>query len=59
MARQMIAAALDAGVPVGWVTGDEVYGADPRLRADLEHRGIGTSWPSAVTDACTSTTAAL
>ncbi|MGN9895091.1 IS701 family transposase [Micromonospora sp. L31] len=41
LARQMIAAALDAGVPAGWVTGDEVYGADPGLRADLEHRGIG------------------
>ena len=25
----------------GWVTGDEVYGADPGLRPDLEHRGIG------------------
>lgn len=37
----MIAAALNAGVPVGWVTGDEVYGADPGLRDDLEHRGIG------------------
>ena len=33
--------ALAAGVPAGWVTGDEVYGADPGLRADLEHRGIG------------------
>lgn len=32
LARQMIAAALDAGVPFGWVTGDEVYGADPLLR---------------------------
>ncbi|MCX4471328.1 IS701 family transposase [Micromonospora sp. NBC_01655] len=41
LARQMIAAALDADVPVGWVTGDEVYGADPGLRADLEHRRIG------------------
>ncbi len=41
LARQMIAAALDAGVPAGWVTGDEVYGADPGLRADLEQRGIG------------------
>ena len=41
LARQMIAAALDAGVPSAWVTGDEVYGADPGLRADLEHRGIG------------------
>ncbi|MBC8989591.1 IS701 family transposase [Micromonospora chalcea] len=41
LARQMIAAALDAGVPFGWVTGDEVYGADPGLRADLEDREIG------------------
>ncbi|GHJ53010.1 hypothetical protein Nm8I071_23170 [Nonomuraea sp. TT08I-71] len=41
LARQMIAAALDAGVPFAWVTGDGVYGADPRLRADLEHHGIG------------------
>ncbi|MEN3616212.1 IS701 family transposase [Plantactinospora sp. ZYX-F-223] len=41
LARQMIAAALDNGVPAGWVTGDEVYGADPRLRTDLEQRGIG------------------
>ena len=24
-----------------WVTGDEVYGADPHLRADLERRRIG------------------
>ncbi|MCX4471389.1 IS701 family transposase [Micromonospora sp. NBC_01655] len=41
LARQMIAAVLDAGVPAAFVTGDEVYGADPGLRADLEHRGIG------------------
>ncbi|RUL91252.1 IS701 family transposase [Verrucosispora sp. FIM060022] len=41
LARQMIAAALDAGVPFRWVTGDEVYGADPSLRADLEDRRIG------------------
>ena len=37
----MIARALDAGVPAAWVTGDEVYGADPELRAELEARGIG------------------
>jgi hypothetical protein len=37
----MITAALDAQVPAGWVTGDEVYGADPGLRGDLEGRGIG------------------
>jgi SRSO17 transposase len=34
----MLARALDAGVPAGWVSGDEVYGADPGLRSDLEHR---------------------
>jgi SRSO17 transposase len=41
LARQMIAAALDSGTPAGWVTGDEVYGADPGLRGDLEQRGVG------------------
>ncbi|MER7333955.1 transposase [Micromonospora sp. NPDC000119] len=41
LARQMITAALDSGVPVEWVTGDEVYGAGPGLRADLGHRGLG------------------
>jgi SRSO17 transposase len=37
----MIGRALDAGVPAGWVTGDEVYGANPVLRAALEARSIG------------------
>ena len=37
----MLSRALDAGVPASWVTGDEVYGADPKLRACLEARGIG------------------
>jgi SRSO17 transposase len=41
LARRMIARALDAGTPAGWVTGDEVYGADPGLHADLEGRQIG------------------
>ncbi|MFE4975386.1 IS701 family transposase, partial [Kitasatospora sp. NPDC056651] len=41
LAREMIAAALDAGTPAGWVTGDEVYGQDPGLRAELEDRGVG------------------
>lgn len=40
-ARQMIVRALDAGVPAGWVAGDEVYGNDPGLRTELESRGIG------------------
>jgi hypothetical protein len=29
------------GVPAGWVVGDEVYGADPGLRAERERRRIG------------------
>jgi SRSO17 transposase len=41
LATTMLTRALDAGVPVAWVTGDEVYGADPTLRAELETRGIG------------------
>jgi SRSO17 transposase len=41
LATRMLARALDAGVPAAWVTGDEVYGADPKLRAELEARGIG------------------
>jgi SRSO17 transposase len=41
LATAMIGRALDAGVPAAWVTGDEVYGADPTLRAELEARGIG------------------
>ena len=30
-----------AGVPARWVTGDEVYGADPRLRAEWRPTGSG------------------
>jgi len=41
LARRMIGRALDAGVPAAWVTADEVYGADPGLRADLERRQTG------------------
>ncbi|CAM5554453.1 Transposase IS701-like DDE domain-containing protein OS=Kitasatospora aureofaciens OX=1894 GN=GCM10010502_65680 PE=4 SV=1 [Kitasatospora aureofaciens] len=37
----MIGHVLDAGVPAAWVTGDEVYGGDPRLSAELERRQIG------------------
>jgi hypothetical protein len=37
----MICRALAAGVPAGWVAGDEVYGANPGLRAELEARQIG------------------
>jgi SRSO17 transposase len=38
LARQMLKRALDAGVPCGWVTGDEVYGGDRSLRLWLESR---------------------
>jgi SRSO17 transposase len=41
LARAMIARTLDAGIPAAWVTGDEVYGQDPGLRADLEARRTG------------------
>jgi SRSO17 transposase len=41
LAGQMLDRALDAGVPAAWVAGDEVYGADPQLRAALEARPIG------------------
>jgi SRSO17 transposase len=41
LAQAMIRRALDAGVPAAWVAGDEVYGANPGLRAELEARGVG------------------
>jgi SRSO17 transposase len=41
LARHMVTRALDGGVRAGWVTGDEVYGADPGLRAECERRGMG------------------
>ena len=41
LATAMISRALDAGVPAAWVAGDEVYGANPGLRAELEARGVG------------------
>ncbi len=41
LAKRMIIDALDARVPAAWVTGDEVYGGDPKLRSALESRGTG------------------
>jgi SRSO17 transposase len=38
LAMRMIARALDADVPAGWVTGDEVYGQHSGLRRMLEGR---------------------
>lgn len=41
LAAQMITDAVAAGVPARWVAGDEVYGADPRLRATVRDLGLG------------------
>jgi SRSO17 transposase len=41
LAQEMIGRALDAGTPAGWVAADEVYGQDPKLRAELARRGLG------------------
>ena len=38
LATAMLERALDAGVPAGWVTADEIYGGDRRLRLWLEER---------------------
>ena len=52
LATGMLTRALDAGVPAAWVAGDEVYGADPGLRAELRgQRGSATCWRSAATAA--------
>ena len=40
LARRMLARVLEAGVPFGWVTGDEVYGGDRRLRLWLEEHEV-------------------
>lgn len=40
LARMMLERAIEAGVPASWVTGDEVYGGDRRLRVWLEQQGI-------------------
>ena len=41
LAQEMIGRALDAGTPARWVAADEVYGQDPKLRAELARRGLG------------------
>ena len=41
LATTMIIRAVEAGVPAGWVAGDEVYGADPDLRAAVRGQGLG------------------
>jgi SRSO17 transposase len=41
LATAMITRAVQAGVPAAWVTGDEVYGADPVLRSTVREHGLG------------------
>jgi SRSO17 transposase len=40
LARAMLERALAVGVPAGWVTADEVYGGDGRLRGWLEEQDL-------------------
>ena len=41
LATALIDRAIEAHVPAAWVAGDEVYGADPRLRAAIRGHGLG------------------
>ena len=41
LAATLIDRAVAARIPAGWVAGDEVYGADPRLRAAIRGHGLG------------------
>src|SRR5688500_16288877 len=53
LARRMLTRALDAGVPAGWLTADEIYGQDKRLRVWCGQHGLPyvlgtaptTPWP--------------
>lgn len=40
LGRRMLQRALDAGVPAGWLTADEVYGQDKRLRVWCEQHQL-------------------
>lgn len=41
LAAQMLAHAAQQGLPLRWVTGDEVYGNDPKFRQGVTDRGWG------------------
>lgn len=41
LAAKMVAQAVRVGTPAAWVTGDEVYGGDPKLRRDLHALDLG------------------
>ena len=40
LARRMLGRALEAGVPAGWLTADEIYGQDKRLRVWCEQHDL-------------------
>lgn len=42
LAAGMLTRALHAGISARWVAGDEVYGADPALRTELETHRVGS-----------------
>jgi SRSO17 transposase len=46
LARVMLERALDAGVPAGWATADEVYGGSPALREGWRGAAGGMCWRS-------------
>ena len=50
LAWAMISRARAVGVPFGWVAGDEVYGANPKLRGRLENDGIAYVMATACSD---------
>ena len=39
LAQEMLGRAMEGGVPFSWITGDEVYGSDRKLRLWLEQKG--------------------
>ncbi|WP_425469189.1 transposase [Pseudonocardia hierapolitana] len=49
LATTMIARGVEAGLPVGWVTADEVYDIDPELRANSKPCDSAICWVSAAT----------
>ena len=39
LAQEMLERAVESGIPLSWITGDEVYGSDRNLRLWLEQKG--------------------
>jgi SRSO17 transposase len=40
LGRTMVERAVESGIPFSWVTADEVYGGNPKLRTWLEEHGL-------------------